>query len=81
MSGRIVTVDEATEQLGANEQQEYFVAFARALEGFYPMSFDWPYFLEKPWKYAREYAAWMNHDCPNPGDDGFEALAEEVDAL
>ena len=41
---------------------------------------DWPYFLEKPWKYAREYLAWTDHGRPDTGDGlAWEAFADAVE--
>jgi len=61
------------------------VSFARAMHD-YDHGFDWPYFLEKPYKWAREFAAWTAAGRPierrDPGWDGFEraldAIAAEV---
>lgn len=40
---------------------------------------DWPYFLGRPEKWAREYVAWLDHDSPSDsGEDEWEAFADAV---
>lgn len=56
------------------------VSFGRALAAG-DAAFDWPYFLDKPWKWEREYAAWVELDRPGPDEAAwstFEARVEEL---
>lgn len=43
---------------------------------------DWPYFLEKPWKWAREYVVWTEWGRPGSDDgaawEGFARAVEEA---
>ncbi len=46
-------------------------------------NFDVEAFLEKPWKWAREYAVWLDAGSPNVGDltsDEFEQLVARLES-
>ena len=46
------------------------IDFGRALDSWLggANEFEWAYFLEKPWKWAGEYALWANLNYPQDGD-------------
>jgi len=74
-------VEAAEAELARNAPTGYLIGLGRALvelDG----ELDWPYFLEKPYKWAREYVAWLDHDRPDTGDgaawDSFADAVEEV---
>lgn len=43
---------------------------------------DWPYFLGRPEKWAREYVAWCDHDRPSDtGSASWDAFADAVEEV
>lgn len=55
------------------------LSFARAMKELYASDFDWLYFLEKPYKWARQFEVWVEHGRPaddsEPQWDHFALLA------
>lgn len=72
-------IENAERELERNRPTGYLIGLGRALvelDG----ELDWPYFLEKPWNWAREYVAWLDHDRPDTGDGAaWEAFADAVE--
>jgi hypothetical protein len=80
-----MTTDEAHARLDkfAAQVPDDLITFGVALEdaGFGPWDTGWPYFLEKPWKWVDEYAAWVNCGSPVNLADGWAAFAESLARL
>lgn len=74
-------IENAERELARSAPTGHLIALGRAiaeLDG----ELDWPYFLEKPWKWAREYVAWCDHGRPDTGDGAaWEAFADAVEEV
>jgi len=58
------------------------IDFGRALDSWLSTGeFEWPYFLDKPYKWSAEYAAWANADYPQEHEVGWEEFMQAMDAL
>jgi hypothetical protein len=65
---RIIDEQTADEELrGCAGVADVLIAFGKALDAAHA-GLDWPYFLEKPWKWAPEYVDWCRHGYPTPDD-------------
>ena len=53
------------------------IDFGKALEAANG-GLDWPYFLEKPWKWTSEYVTWQNLDTPFEGDATWTQFVEAL---
>jgi len=43
---------------------------------------DWPYYLGRPEKWAREYVAWCDHGQPSdPGSTSWESFADAIEEV
>lgn len=67
MSGTY-SVDVAREQLAACRVPDYFLGFTRALDSARLLD-DVLDYLDSPYKWAHEFALWMDCDCPEFDDD------------
>lgn len=80
-----MTGEDARHDLGdlGGRVPEELVAFGRALElaseGLEPL--DWPSFLEKPWKWAREYRAWVELDRPNDDERNWSRFVTALEVV
>ena len=56
------------------------IDFGKALADAYGWDNDtWAYFLEKPWKWSSEYAAWASADYPQEGDLEFDDFVAAIE--
>jgi hypothetical protein len=58
------------------------IDFGRALETYLVgADFEWPYFLDKPRKWASEYVAWADAGYPQEGDEGWHDFDRAMEAI
>lgn len=62
-----MTLAEATGHLRRLYIGDDHLGFARAMDELQGQGFDVYYYLEKPYKWAREYQAWVNAGFPRSG--------------
>lgn len=66
----------------ADRMPDNLVRFGEALEAGDLLELGWPYFLEKPWKWADEYAAWSKLGYPSSADrEAFDSWCLACDAI
>lgn len=53
------------------------IAFGRALDEANG-GLDWPYFLEKPWKWSNEYKSWLALGAPVEDDPTWNDFCEAL---
>lgn len=83
-----ITEDKAREVLATQAPSDEFLQFARAMidAGKFAAAEtnelrEFTYFLEKPWKWAAEFAAWDAAGRPQDGSEqGWEAFLVAVEA-
>lgn len=76
-------IQQAEDQLRLRSINDELLAFARALDsaGQFQKVSEVIYFLEKPWKWAPEWAVWTTVGKPmDESEAGWEAFQESVDA-
>lgn len=84
MAGELTELDRAEHNLRAQARaiDGDFLRFACALREAVGPGFDWTYFLEKPWKWAPEWVAWVAECEPSdPTSDGWDGFAAVVEGL
>lgn len=57
------------------------IQFGRALQDADALVDGWPYFLEKPWKWAAEFDTWVALDSPQVDDATWDAFYEALTVL
>lgn len=74
-------IENAERELARSAPTGHLVSFAHVLEEL-DGSLDWPYFMEKPYKWGREYVAWSDHGRPTSSDGAaWEAFADAVEEV
>lgn len=73
-------IAEAERALSSYVVSPRIVLFGRALAELVGSVFDWPYYLEKPHKWAPEYVAWQENGEPlDYSEAGWEPFVDAVE--